>query len=34
MHIIEDGFEERVFLDEKEIEGFIRCLEILGFERI
>ena len=31
VHIIENGYEEKVMVEENNIDGFIQCLEYFGF---
>jgi hypothetical protein len=31
VHIIEDGYEQVVMVQENNLDGFIQCLERLGF---
>ena len=33
VHIIEDGYEQRVMVEENNLDGFIQCLEHFGFTR-
>ena len=33
VHIIEDGFEDKVMVHEDNIDGFIECLEYFGFKQ-
>ena len=33
VHIIEDGYEQRVMVEENNLDGFIQCLEHFGFAR-
>lgn len=33
VHIIENGFEDEVMVEENNIDGFIQCLEYLGFKQ-
>ena len=31
VHIIEDGYEQTEMVEENNIDGFIQCLEYLGY---
>lgn len=31
VHIIEDGYETKEMVNEKDLDGFIQCLEHFGF---
>ena len=31
VHIIEDGYEQKVMVQEDNLDGFIQCLEHFGF---
>ena len=31
IHIIEKGYEEKVMVEENNVDGFIQCLEHFGF---
>ena len=33
VHIIENGFEDEVIVEENDIGGFIQCLEYLGYKQ-
>ena len=32
IHIFENEYESKVLVEEKNIEGFIQCLEFFGFQ--
>ena len=31
VHILEDGYEDKVLVHENDIGGFLQCLEFLGY---
>ena len=33
VHINEDGYDQTVMVKEDDIDGFIQCLEFLGYEQ-
>jgi hypothetical protein len=33
VHIIEDGYEQKIMVREDDIEGFVKCLDFLGFKQ-
>ena len=33
VYIIEDGYEQEVMVHEDNLDGFIQCLEYLGFKQ-
>ena len=34
VHINDDGYEQKEMVQENEIDGFIHCLKVLGYEEV
>lgn len=34
VHINDDGYEQKEMVQENEIDGFVHCLQVLGYKEI